>query len=174
MTTNAIRAYTKEDIPIILEGLKAWLQEKEGMLLPEYMDMNVDVQIKNYTSFFKKKVKQMEKLRANDPKDSYLHDYYLYDDGTIKGFIFIDVYNNPGITPMTGAEIGGLYVFKEYRKEGIGTKLFDYVVALAKESGSDKIVLTAENEVTREYYMSKYGAKIYEYSLLIPIKEILQ
>ena len=47
-----IRAYTKEDIPRILKGLKIWLQEKEGMLLPEYMDMNLDVLLKNYSKFF--------------------------------------------------------------------------------------------------------------------------
>lgn len=168
-----IREYTKEDVPTILKGLRTWLQEKEGMLLPEHMDMDVDTQIRDYTNYFKKKIKQIEKLRKENPEKAYLYDWFVYDDGVIKGFISVDLFKNPGIVPMTGVEIGGLYVFKEYRKEGIGTKLFDYAVSLAKESGTDKIVLSAENETTRKYYMGKYGAEIYGYSLLIPLKKNL-
>lgn len=59
----------------------------------------------------------------------------------------------------------GLSIHQEYRKQGLGTKLLEYIIQWLKEEGFGKLELTVdpENELACYLYESKFGFEKEEY-----------
>lgn len=105
-------------------------------------------------------------------------------DGEVVGFCLYRDYNeNPEEYPNADCEITSLYVKSNLKRNGIGKKLFQYILGKLKKEGKKQMILGCfkENYPSRAFYEKmggrvlkydeiefadkKYGLVIYEYNL---------
>ena len=111
----------------------------------------------------------IEKLEKRDLKEAisiYDNNHNLKTDYEKLLNTYDNIYNNPAyhnIVAKINGEVVGLAsiiinfgVKKEYRRQKIGTKMFEYIYDFAKKNDCDFISLIAEteNEVAQSFYDS--------------------
>ena len=82
---------------------------------------------------------------------------FVYDDGGVKGYAFCKLLDYSGfcnLVPIKSLDIDDLCVDESCRGEHIGTKLFEYVKAYAKELGCHSVTLNVweGNESAKAFY----------------------
>lgn len=89
---------------------------------------------------------------------------FVYDDGDVQGYAFtviIDHKKDKSLMPYKSVYIDDLCVEKDYRGNGVGKKLYDYVLNFAKSIGAYNVTLNVweGNENALNFY-KKIGMRV--------------
>jgi len=131
----------------VLKGI-VWNTTYKGIYSEESLD-NYDIP---------KNQKIFEQIVANPEIEVYVAAH----DDRIVGFM---TFGRP-YKPIEGfaQEIGMLYIFKEYQRQGIGSRFFEIARKHAKENGYDKFCVSVnrKNYNAQEFYRKKGGKIVSE------------
>lgn len=128
------------------------------------LDVNLDCWETTYGQFFKKEV--FENRRATRDKKVAWWKQHLAGEhnayvavvgGKIVGYMdyFDESRTHPGY-----AEIGSIYILKDYQKMGIGTKFFEIAFTLAKSQKKIKMMLNVLDKNSAVEFYKKMGGKV--------------
>ena len=146
-----IREATIDDMVYISEiNMSSWIDSYGGIISSDYLENLVNRKeeiIKNFETTFDDK--------------NYLVAVY---NGEIVGYLEYELSNKYSLDLSIDSEICSLYVKKEYRNLGIGSKLFSFSVDIFKKNGKSKIGLWCikDNDLAISFYMKKGGEIIKE------------
>ncbi len=117
-----------------------WHEYWVELLAPEQIDYMVE------------KFQSEKAMNEQIKNENYIY-FYILKDGEKAGYIGMSHKED-------GLFLSKLYIKKEYRHKGLGTKAFDFIKEYAKSCNYDKITLTVnkENENTIRAY-DKWGFK---------------
>ena len=141
-----IRKIEFDDIPSVVDiQMNGWKEAYRGIIDDNYLDsMNRN-----------KKIEKME----NNYQDGFFIVAVLNDE--IVGFC--RYYDDNHFSPdyQVDCEIVALYIKPEYKYQGIGTKLFNYVVKCFKKMNKKKMIIWClkDNYPSRKFYL-KMGGKL--------------
>ena len=85
-------------------------------------------------------------------EDKKIDTFVLGENNSIKGFISGNEYNADNY-----CEIGRLYVDPEYQKQGIGTKLLEYMINYYKNNGYKKMIIWTIKGLPNNNFYRKFG-----------------
>ena len=154
-----IRQATPDDIPQI-EDLLYQVQKIHSDGRPDLFKSGE----KKYTA---------EELRALfDDKDRPI--YVAVDGSKILGYAFCIFQHNTGhsMQNITTLYIDDLCVSKDCRGQSVGSRLYEYVLKLARETGCYNVTLNvwACNDPAKKFY-EKCGLKVQKYGMETILKE---
>jgi len=143
----AIRNIRREDIPDIVDiKINGWRKAYKGLISDDILNSLNEEQI-------------IKKLEKNYTESGFI---VAILNETIAGFCnYIDSNKYTQDMADIDCEILALYVKPELKYNGIGTKLFNYVLNVFKEKNKSKMLLWClkENEPSKKFY-EKMGGKI--------------
>lgn len=91
-------------------------------------------------------------------------------DGKLKGFVAVE--GSPMGSRKQYLDLTELHVSREYRRRGIGKKLFGFAVAFAKRAGAEKLYISAHSAAESQAFYRSLGCKdAEEYSAAHVAKE---
>ena len=90
-------------------------------------------------------------------EDNKIDTFVLEENNSIKGFISGNEYNLNNY-----CEIGRLYVDPEYQKQGIGTKLLEYMKDYYKKNGYRKMIIWTIKGLPNNNFYRKFGNIMHE------------
>jgi glucosamine-phosphate N-acetyltransferase len=94
------------------------------------------------------------------------HYIFLYiDDEKVCGMITIIIEQKLIHNGASVAHIEDLVIDKEYRKQGIGKKLLEYAIDLAKKSNCYKVILDCDKDLISFYKKNEFKEKGIQMSL---------
>lgn len=142
-----IRNIRREDIPDIVDiKINGWRKAYKGLISDDILNSLNEEQI-------------IKKLEKNYTESGFI---VAILNETIVGFCnYIDSNKYTQDMADIDCEILALYVKPELKYNGIGTKLFNYVLNVFKEKNKSKMLLWClkENEPSKKFY-EKMGGKI--------------
>ena len=138
---------------------KATIEDAESIT-----DIAINVWKTTYEKFFKPEVFVRREERRHDSENWWRghlndnHDVYVACEGD-KVVAFMDFYKQCRTNPKF-AEVGSIYILKEYQKLGIGKKLFDKAFQLSKKYGQNKMMLNVLDGNSALGFYEKMGGKV--------------
>ena len=90
-------------------------------------------------------------------EDNEIDTFVFEEDNIIKGFISGNQYEHKKL-----CEVGRLYIDPDYQKQGIGTKLLEYMKTFYRNSGYTKMIIWTIKGLPNNAFYKKFGEIIQE------------
>lgn len=78
------------------------------------------------------------------------------DDDQSIGYVFYGLFKSP-YYDETWCQVDMFFLKPEYRKQGIGKKMFDLVESIAKENGCKRLIASYNLKESLEVFYTKFG-----------------
>ena len=146
-----IRKSNEEDMyDLAMLVATVWNETYQGLIEQYYLD-----------TMFTNVEERANRYRENNKINKDTHEYLLFVDNELSGFIR---FGKSNIEPNIG-EIYALYVLSKHHKKGFGKKLVNLAIKELKEMGYDKMIIAClVGNPTNEFY-KHIGGKYYKEGL---------